>query len=264
MAEPQQSRLHRSIHMQNHHAARQLYLLYHELHTDTRAYAYGMDTSRFAEHLALIAAMRNASSEPVQAQITFDDGHRSNHDYALPLLREHNLQAWFFLTAGWIEQRADYLDWRQAAALHAAGHGIGAHGWSHALLTHCNAAGLQKELRDTRALLEDRLGTTITALSFPGGRYNARVLDACAEAGYTRLFTSRPQTSVPGQDGLIGRLNIRRDATAEWLRGLLAEDGTVLRGLERQDQVKTALKRLLGDRAYASLWRVVNRAEADA
>ena len=253
--------------MQDNHAARQLYLLYHELHTEARAYTYGMESSRFAEHLALITALRSAAPagrNAMQGEITFDDGHRSNYEQALPLLQQHGVKAWFFLTAGWIGERPEYLDWQQAAALQEAGHSIGAHGWSHALLTHCHATALQKALRDARTLLEDRLGTPVTALSFPGGRYDARVLDACAEAGYTRLFTSRPQTSVPGQTGLIGRLNLRRDSTLEWLRELLTGDGTALVALERNDRIKSRLKQMLGDRLYASLWRIVNRAGAEA
>jgi len=47
------------------------------------------------------------------------------------------------------------MGWQELRALHQAGQLIGAHGWSHALLTHCSASGLHRELVDAWGRFRD-------------------------------------------------------------------------------------------------------------
>lgn len=47
-------------------------------------------------------AMANASLPPRAVCITFDDGYRSTHDLALPILNEFNLPATVFVTTGYV------------------------------------------------------------------------------------------------------------------------------------------------------------------
>ena len=42
--------------------------------------------------------------------ITFDDGYKSNHSIALPLLQKHNLPATFFVVSGAVEEKALWFD----------------------------------------------------------------------------------------------------------------------------------------------------------
>jgi peptidoglycan/xylan/chitin deacetylase (PgdA/CDA1 family) len=242
------------------HEPRSLHLLYHELSADSQKYSYTLSTQAFADHLSFFKELQEAKLRP---KITFDDGHRSNLEYALPELAQYGLKAHFFITAGWVGERKSVMDWHGIQALYRAGHAIGAHGWSHALLTHCSSAELKKELNDARALLEDKLGAPVTTVSFPGGRFNRRVLQACEDAGYTKLYTSVPHAE-PSQEGLlVGRLNVRADFSVVWLRTLFTDGGKTLHKLERQDRIKGGLKKILGDKMYMSLWALMNRADAE-
>jgi peptidoglycan/xylan/chitin deacetylase (PgdA/CDA1 family) len=239
---------------------RTLHLLYHELSPVAQKYSYVTETNAFAEHLAVFALLRNAKLQP---RITFDDGHVSNYEQAFPLLEAHGFSAHFFITAGWTGARDGYMGWQQLREIHRAGHTIGAHGWSHTLLTHCKPAELQKELVDTRKLLQDQLGADITTLSFPGGRFNRRVLQACAEAGYTKLYTSIPRSEPLPEGGLIGRLNIRQGFTVKWLQRLFTDNERTLGKLQRQERIKNGARKVLGDKVYAALWARLNRADAE-
>jgi hypothetical protein len=110
-------------------------------------------------------------------------------------------------------------------------------------------------------LLEEKLGTPITTLSLPGGRFNRRVLDACREAGYSQVYTSVPKAEREASGFLIGRLNIRGDMSLEWIRNVLRPETGALRNLERQYRMKAAAKAVLGDGLYDKLWAVLNRRE---
>ncbi len=241
-----------------------LHLLYHELHPTPGDYTYALGTTEFARHLSLYRKLQSAGTDAIRPAVTFDDGHISNYEYALPALALAGVRAHFFITAGWTSHRANYMGWEHLRALIAAGHKVGAHGWSHALLTHCSPKDLQRELTDARHLLEDKLGISVRTMSLPGGRSNSEVLQACTRAGYHQVFTSVPKAELADTPPLVGRLNLRSDATAEWLERLLTSRDGVLGKLERQHRLKQAAQRALGDVLYGKLWALLNRARPSA
>lgn len=239
-----------------------LYLLYHELTCAETEYGYALKTREFERQLKLVQRARSEGAGMYWPEITFDDGHLSNVLHALPILASAGLSARFFITAGWTATRPGYMNWEQLRQLQDAGQQIGAHGWSHVLLTHCTDADLETELKAARLLLEDKLGMSITTMSLPGGRYNSRVLRACEEAGYTQVFTSTPRVEISSSAALLGRLNVRSGAAPDWLGSVLRPETGELPRLERQQRWKAAAQRVLGDRVYHRLWAYLNREPA--
>jgi hypothetical protein len=242
---------------------RKLHLLYHEVTLRRSEYSYSIERERFERHLDLFVQLRKTEQLDLWPELTFDDGHISNFDVALPVLQSRGLIARFFITAGWTGTRPGYMGWSELRSLHASGQLIGAHGWSHTLLTHCAKKELDQELSGARLLLEDKLGVPVTTMSLPGGRYNQRVLAACREAGYSRIYTSEPSPEQGPNKYMVGRLNIRGDMTTEWIQSVFQPGSRVLSGLQRQYRAKTAAKSLLGDHLYEKLWAILNRKGSD-
>jgi hypothetical protein len=242
---------------------RRLYLLYHELRPNGSKYSYVIDNDDFERHLDLFSRLRQRTDGGIVPEITFDDGHISNFEHALPRLASRNLKAHFFITVGWTGHKPGYMGWNDLRALHAAGQTIGAHGWSHTLLTHCDEEQLQTELVSARTTLEDKLGTSITTISLPGGRYNRRVLEACSKAGYTQVYTSIPRAESELHGAIVGRLNVRGDMKAEWIAGVLQPGSQTIAKLGRQYKMKEAAKSMLGDRVYEKVWALLNRKEPE-
>ena len=240
-----------------------LYLLYHELRPESSRYSYVMSSERFAQQAALFARLHREPGTSLLPELTFDDGHRSDHQIALPILAQHGITARFFITADWTDQRAGYMTATELRELHRAGQVVGAHGWSHALLTQCAEAQLRSELGDAKSRLEDVLGAVVDTLSLPGGRGNRRVFAACREMGYRQVYTSQPRAEADPAAPRIGRLNLRGDTTLPWIADLLAPDRALLGRLIRGDRLKQAGKHLLGDALYGRLWKTINRAEGN-
>jgi peptidoglycan/xylan/chitin deacetylase (PgdA/CDA1 family) len=241
---------------------KQLYVLYHEVRPGGSPYLYVVDAALFEQHCKLFSKLLANPDCQLNPVVTFDDGHFSNYEIALPLLQNYGLTARFFITAGLTGQKPGYMGWEDLRKLHNSGQKIGAHGWSHALLTRCSPSALEMELTRPRLILEDKLGTSVTTMSLPGGRYNKRVIAACEAAGYKHVYTSEPQIVEKPATFLVGRLNIRGDATPDWLASIFEPDGHVLSNLQKQYRVKAAAKSLLGDRLYQKLWAALNREEA--
>ena len=239
-----------------------IFFLYHELREGGSNYSYVVSRELFERHLELFARSRG-TGRGLFPEITFDDGHISNISLAAPILATRGIPATFFITVGWTGVKPGYMDWPDLRALHKSGYAIGAHGWSHTLLTHCTPHQLETELIRPRLTLEDKLGAPITLISLPGGRSNRRILTACAAAGYTHIYTSAPRPE-PLPFGLtLGRLNIRGDMQPDSIAYLLEPGSQALTRLARAHRLKTAAQSLLGDRLYARLWALANRQEPD-
>ena len=236
-----------------------LFLLYHEVRTGSSEYSYVIDSASFKNHLDLYVRLRQVNT--VWPELTFDDGHISNLELAVPILQSRNLTARFFITVGWTGTKSGFMGWPELRSLHEAGQSIGAHGWTHTLLTHLNDQDLAAELSNSRLTLEDKLGTSITTMSLPGGRYDRRVLAACERAGFTQVYTSVPKTESPALGTTVGRLNILGNMQPEWIAKLFEPHSQVLASLRRKHRVKETAKSLLGDMLYEKLWARVNRQE---
>lgn len=145
---------------------------------------------------------------PDRFRISFDDGNLSDHDIALPRLLERGLRADFFVLAGRIDTPGS-LSADHILALQEAGMTIGSHGVAHLDWRKLDDAALHVELADSRAALEAICGQPITTAGIPFGSYDARVLRALRQAGYSVAYSSdrgpmnpaaflRPRTSVQG------------------------------------------------------------------
>jgi peptidoglycan/xylan/chitin deacetylase (PgdA/CDA1 family) len=210
-------------------------------------------SASFAEQLRLFDSLKK--NELLDAQITFDDGEQSQFHYALSLLAEHEFNATYFVTPGLIGTAAKFLGWEELKALHAAGHSVHSHGWSHKFLTFCSDGELAHELCASKQSLEDNLGSAVEEISVPGGRWNQRVIQACAAAGYRRVYVSDPweATEIDGVE-VIGRFMVRRTTTITELERIVSRDRSALRRLRMRSQLREGLVSMLGDSLYHRLW----------
>lgn len=94
------------------------------------------------------------------------------------------------------------MSWIQLKDLADAGHEIGSHSWSHAILPLVDDTQLQKELAGSKAHLEAELGRPCEAFCYPNGSLDSRVVEATHRAGYLRAVTTAWGTNRPGADPL--------------------------------------------------------------
>jgi peptidoglycan/xylan/chitin deacetylase (PgdA/CDA1 family) len=196
--------------------------------------------------------------------ITFDDGHLSNYDLALPLLEKYGIKSIFFITTDWIGAKGR-MSGPQLRELLGRGHEIESHSCSHPFLPDCTDEQLSNELERSRKSLEDMLGLGVTAVSVPYGRWDSRVLRACLTSGYSQVYTSDPWLSAARRQGVMvtGRLTLRNSMDAAQLQHLLTAKGLAKARLQAPFRMKQALKLCIGDRLYHRVWHAfANRKEA--
>jgi peptidoglycan/xylan/chitin deacetylase (PgdA/CDA1 family) len=231
----------------------QLLPSYHLVLPEPSSYVYSVKTSKFATQLRLAAEIRSRITG--DCVVAFDDCHISQFRYAFPLLQNYGLRASFFAIAGWIGKRPDYMTWQHLRELVAAGHEIQSHSFSHVPLVHCKQSELTSELSRSRCELEEKLGVEVNAISVPFGRWNPRVVEACARAGYRQVYTSdpTPHLRMSGIE-VLGRFIVRRNTSLSQFRRVLACDRRELRWLRARQRCTLLIRASVGERAYFRLW----------
>jgi len=233
---------------------RPIVLTYHEVVPGRPTSRYTVSCAQLDAHLHLMRfGIKNGAMQP---RITFDDGHRSNSEYALALLEHYGVRATFFLTAGLIESRGDFMNWSQVRELLNHGHDIQAHGWSHRFLTLCNDDELQHELDFTKKYLEDKIGRPITSVSMPGGRIDSRILNAASKLGYSFVYVSDPWVHDQPYSGLeiIGRAMIRRNTGLRHIKGLIEQSTFTETSIRMAHFLRTSARLLVGESRYHRVW----------
>ena len=83
------------------------------------------------------------------------------------------------------------MSWTELRELVDAGHEVGSHSMSHAILPLCSDDELAREVGDSRRFIEARLGNAVSSFCYPNGDVDARVVDAVRDAGYARAVVTR-------------------------------------------------------------------------
>lgn len=191
-------------------------LCYHAVDPDWVA-PISVDPADFARHAAWLA--RNRDVVPLRdalervdgsgrlprgsVALTFDDGFASVYEHALGVLRRHRLPATVFLVAQTLAPQGQAVDWvrcnlpavplrtltrDQVLEMQDVGIDFQSHSWAHRDLPELDPDTCERDLRDSRELLEDLLGRPVPSLAYPRGLHDEKVRAAAARAGYRHAF----------------------------------------------------------------------------
>jgi len=93
------------------------------------------------------------------------------------------------------------LSWEQIRAMHRAGVAFGSHTVSHRVMSRLQPADVRHELRESKRIIEERLGASIDTLAFPFGQPADMALPtgiALVDFGYRCACTTVEGTNGPG------------------------------------------------------------------
>lgn len=191
-----------------------------------------------------------------KAVFTFDDAYADFYELAWPIIREAKNRTVVFVPTAYVgvESTFDHdfvrplMTWGQISELSQEGVLFGSHGVTHRPLADLPTEEMCREVRESKATLENRLGCAVTWLAYPNGSYDDRVLTEVEEAGYEAAFTvsvnsgqratrfSLPRILVTARDTPLRFWLRTREPFLSWWRwknrtpqDMLAETGACLR-----------------------------------
>lgn len=166
--------------------------------------------------------------DDVYAALSFDDGLRHTSLNAARVLEERGLSACFFICPGVVGEShprrielfwerishppAEVINWSEVESLLDSGHEIGSHTHTHRNLAEVDRETADRELRRSRELLEEAVGTSVH-FAWPYGRFehiSREVVDLARGASYASLASAERGCHVQPVSGAES-LCVRRD-----------------------------------------------------
>lgn len=92
------------------------------------------------------------------------------------------------------------MTWDEIRQVQQAGHEIGSHSMTHALMPQCNADALKFEIGESKHKLEKELGAEILSFCYPNGDFDDRSMLAVRDAGYHNAVTTLWGKNQAGAD----------------------------------------------------------------
>jgi len=144
------------------------------------------------------------SLPPNSVVITIDDGWRSTYTEAYPELKKRAFPFTVFVYPQIIGKTATALNWDQVREMSANGADIESHSYSHPFLTRRRHSDLddtayetwlQKELADSRKILEKHTGKSVRYLAYPYGDYDHFLVRAVG--GESDVLSGWPEAGPP-------------------------------------------------------------------
>jgi len=245
-------------------------LMYHALYKgddtsriDSEDLPYAVSEQNFIQQLDFlrekkVGLLDTSSATQPDVVITFDDGHISNFDIAMPLLAERGMNAYLFITSDFVGRRAHFCHAHHLQKMAAAGMVIGSHGKTHLFFDDLSDADAECELAHSKAQLSDQCGIDVKSISYPGGRYNSSTLSLSRKQGYSQLFGSkvgRLKHSDLTAIQPLKRVAIRRGTSLKEFSNIVSADPIYYVVQQGKQNVKLLVKRALGNHLYHGLYR---------
>ena len=248
-------------------------LMYHSLYSgddtsriDAEDLPYAVSVENFVAqldrlHRKRVGLLNNDDTNLPDVIITFDDGHVSNFDLAMPLLAERGMEAYLFVTGEFVGKRPHFCNVGHLAQMAANGMVIGSHGMTHRFFDDLSDTDAERELRQSLSQLTEQSGQAVQSISFPGGRYSQRTLEIARSAGYAQLFGSGIGTlkhSDLNANAPLKRVAIRRGTSLEEFDRIINADTAYYAVEKTKQHAKTLVKRTLGNRLYHGLYKSIS------
>lgn len=257
-------------------------LMYHEVTHDpernkeTRriAPAYSMSIDKFKgqieyliengyEVLPLENIIQKEKDSLKQIYITFDDGLIGNYAHAFKILEHYKCPATFFIKVDAVGQPR-FMSWEHLQELSRYGHSIQSHTMSHPMLEKCSKNEIHKELRQSKRIIEDKIGNKVNFISLPYGSYRNSVRKIAKEQGYDAIFTSQLYGKITKNiPFIVGRIPIKDNHKLYDFANLTNRNSTYFLKRLMIGQTKLFVKKIIGLGNYRRIYRALNKIELE-
>ena len=166
-----------------------------------------------------------AGRDPDEFALTYDDGPNDVYtERILEILARHEVRATFFVIGRFARERVGLI-----RRIHAAGHVVGNHTWTHPVLLFRTPERVREELAATNAVLEDALSEKVQYFRPPHGARRPDILRAARELGMVAVMWNAMgyDWKARGSEEVLTNLNrgIRRNRRRRVGSNLLLHDG---------------------------------------
>lgn len=121
---------------------------------------------------AEVAIAQYYGDKKAAVSFTYDDGNIEHYTLIAPHLEDSGIRGSFWIIGSYVGTK-DCMTWDHLKEMHAKGHEISNHSWTHRHMTTLSEAEFRDELKLTDDAIEEHLGKRPLTMTFPYNEFNA-------------------------------------------------------------------------------------------
>jgi len=171
-------------------------IFYHDIHSDKKYTFQSTSIDLFKKHIQIIRKngykiVNKITKEHGEIEICFDDAYLGLYDN-IELIKELNIPIHLFVISSFFE-KANHINKEQLLLLNKLSQiRISSHTETHQILNKISEKQIISELENSKKFLESFLNKPISAICFPDGQFNKKVLEIAKNIGYNVKYSGLP------------------------------------------------------------------------
>ena len=171
-------------------------IFYHDIHSLNRYTFMSTDIKIFEQHINIIREngyeIVSRITKPYnQIEIHFDDGFYGIYDN-INCIKDLHIPINIFIVPSYLETN-NYLSTKDLVEMSSYSNiNIGSHTLNHRILNEISEKQIVYELAESKKQLENMLGSKVTSLVFPEGKFNDNIAIIARDLGYLDIYSSIP------------------------------------------------------------------------
>lgn len=129
---------------------------------------------------------------PKSIVLTFDDGYEDFYSVVYPILKKYQAKATIYVINNFVNRKGFLTDSELQELAKSDLVEIGAHTLDHLYLKTVSRAIAEKQIKESKRLLEEKLGIKIMTFAYPYGAFNQETINIVTDAGFTAAVSVIP------------------------------------------------------------------------
>jgi peptidoglycan/xylan/chitin deacetylase (PgdA/CDA1 family) len=171
-------------------------VFYHDIHSDKKYTDMSTSIELFKKHIYTIKVngyeiVSEITKKYGQIEICFDDAFLGLYE-CIKFLKKQNIPIHLFVVSSYIGKK-NYINKKQLLELNKSDLiKISSHTHTHKILNQIDKNEIERELKESKEILENLLGTVVNSICYPEGKFNKKVIHIGKLVGYKKQYSSLP------------------------------------------------------------------------
>ncbi|MEC9209434.1 MAG: polysaccharide deacetylase family protein [Bacteroidota bacterium] len=171
-------------------------IFYHDIHASKKYTDMSTSIELFKKHIQIInetgyEIVSEVTNDNGQIEICFDDAFLGLYEN-IEFLKEQNIPIHLFVISSCLN-RENYINEKQLLELNKSDIiKISSHTNTHRILNQLDKNEIEKELKESKKILENLLGAQVDSICYPEGKFNKKTISIAKTVGYKKQYSSLP------------------------------------------------------------------------